>query len=239
MTTTSPPDTAQQARRPLDRRRRIVLIAVAAAVVLAALITWLIAFSPVFGVRSIEVRGVQTLSADQVRAAARIGHGTPLVRVDTAGATRRIEQLPTVASAQVNTSFPSTVVITVVERQPVGYVKTNGRTMLVDRTGDQYRAVSHPPSGLPRFVVPKGTDAKTTGGAVATVAAALPAAIRAEVSSIQALDPNAITLVLTHDRLVHWGSAAHSVDKARVLPALLARGVDQVDVTNPNQPFTR
>jgi cell division protein FtsQ len=60
------------------------------------------------------------------------------------------------------------------------------------------------------------------------------------VRSIEALDPNAITLVLTRQRVVSWGSAQRSADKARVLPALLARsGVQHVDVTNPDLPFTR
>lgn len=228
--------------RPSNRRRNLLIVA-AVTVVLAVLAVWLIAFSSVFGVRTIEVRGVHALTAAQVRAAARIGDGTPLVRVDTSGATRRVEQLPDVASAQVNTSFPSTVIITVEERQPVGYVRVSGHDMLVDRTGDQYRSVAHAPHGLPLFVVPAGTSARTTGGAVATVAAALPASIRAQVRSIQALDPNAITLVLTHQRLVHWGSAARSADKARVLPFLLKsdqqNGDSVIDVTDPDQPFTR
>jgi cell division protein FtsQ len=220
-------------------RRRTVLFVVAAAVVVAVLVTWLVAFSSVFGVRTITVHGTHSLTAAQVRTAADIGHGRPLVRVDTAAATRRIEKLADIESAQVSTSFPSTVVITVVEREAVGYVRTDGRTMLVDRTGDQYRAVAKAPAGLPKFVVPAGTSARTTGGAVATVAAALSADLRTKVSSIQALDPSAITLVLTHGRLVHWGSAARSTDKARVLPVLLQHDATQIDVTDPDQPFTR
>lgn len=240
MSTTSslqPVDEAEAPARP--HRPRTALIIATATVVVVVLVVWLIAYSPAFGVRTVEVHGTHVLTADQVRTAADVDHGTPLVRVDTAAITRRVERLPDVASAQVHTSFPSTVVITVVERQPVGYVRTGGRFMLVDRTGDQYREVAKAPSQLPRFVVPAGTDARTTGGAVAVVAAALPASVRPQVRSIEALDPKAITLVLTHHRVVQWGSADRSPDKARVLPALLGRGADQIDVSNPDQPFTR
>ena len=111
--------------------------------------------------------------------------------------------------------------------------------MLVDRTGDQYRAVPHPPAGLPRFDVPADADSRTTGGAVATVARALPAALLARIDVIHALDPSAITLVLTDGRTVAWGSAAASAAKARVLPALLKQPGNQIDVTDPHQPFTR
>jgi cell division protein FtsQ len=224
---------------PRPDRRRVVLIVIAATVLVAVGATWLVAFSSAFGVRSVDVRGVHSLTADQVRTAADISHGTPLVRLDTVAIAQRVEKLADVESAKVSTSFPSTVVITIEERQPVGYVQTSGRDMLVDHTGDQYRAVSTVPAGLPKFVVPSGTSARTTGGAVATVAAALPAALRKQVKSIEALDPNAVTLVLTHSRVVRWGSAARSADKARLLPALLKHGTSQVDVTDPDQPFTR
>jgi cell division protein FtsQ len=223
---------------PRDRRRRTALIVVAL-VVLAVIGTWLVAFSPVFGVRTIEVQGNQVLSAAQVERAAAIDRGTPLIRLDTDAAARRVEALPVVASAQVRTSFPSTVVITVDERDPVGYVQAHDRTMLVDRTGDQYRVVANPPAGLPRFDVPADADAQTTGGAVATVARALPAKLLARVEVIHALDPSAITLVLTDGRTVEWGSATGAAAKARVLAVLLEQPGTQIDITDPDQPFTR
>lgn len=220
-------------------RRRTVVVVVAATVLVAVTVVWIVAFSSVLGVKTIEVRGAHVLTAAKIRAAADVGTGTPLVRVDTVAVARRVERLADVASARVSTSFPTTLVITVDERQPVGYVRRGGADVLVDRTGDQFRTVTSAPQHLPRFVVPDGTDARTTGGAVATVAAALDPALRAQVRSIEALDPNAITLVLSRGRVVAWGSSARSSEKARVLPVLLHRGADHVDVSNPDQPFTR
>lgn len=221
------------------RRRGRVMIVIAAAVVVAALGTWLVAFSPVFGVRTIEVRGNHVVAADQVRAAAHISNGTPLVRLDTGAVTRRVETLDDVASAQVSTSFPSTVVITIEERVPVGYLRRSGHILLVDRTGDAYRTASAVPARLPRLVIAAGTQQRGTAAAVAAVAAALPQAVRRQVRSIQALDADSITLVLTRNRVVRWGSSDRTAVKARLLPALLRRHVHQVDLTNPDQPFTR
>jgi cell division protein FtsQ len=220
-------------------RRRLLVIGVAVAVVLAVVGTWLVAFSSVFGVRSVEVRGVSVLTADQVRSAAHIDDGTPLVRVDTEAITERVEQLPEVESAQVSTSFPSTVVITVSERSPVGYVRRGGHVRLVDHTGVLYRTVDVAPANLPHFVLPSGDAQRDTALAVAAVAAALPPALVRDVRSIQALDPTAITLVLTRHRLVRWGSAERTAEKAQLLPALLRRPVGYVDLTDPDEPFTR
>lgn len=224
--------------RRIDRRRTIIIVA-AATVVIALLATWLVAFSSVFGVRNVEVRGVHVLTADRVRAAADISDGTPLVRLDTSAITARVEKLPEVASAQVSTSFPSTVVVMVEERIAVGYTLRNDHAVLVDNTGAAYRTVTQPPAGLPHFVLPTGDQQQPTAAAVAAVATTLPRAVTRQVRSIDALNPTRITLVLSSNRLVQWGSADQTALKARLLPALLRRPVGYVDLTNPSQPFTR
>lgn len=219
--------------------RKLILAAIAVVLVGAA-VTWLVAFSSVLGVRTVDVRGVHILNANQVRAAAKIDDGAPLVRLDTDGIRTRVEKLPDIASAKVMTSFPSTVIITVTERVPVGMLRTSSDNyVLVDRTGDQFRTVADRPANLPLFVIPKGRSARTTGRAVATVAATLSAKLRGRISSIQALDPKAITLLLTNGRVVQWGSADRSTQKARILPALLRQNGQQFDVSDPDQPFTR
>lgn len=216
---------------------RTLILVTAAILLLAGAATWVVAFSPVVGVKTITIRGTHTLTVAQIRAAAAIKSGTPLVRLDTAGVTRRVEALSDVAEARVALHYPTTVVITIRERKPVGYEQSGQQFVLVDRTGTQYRTVTSVPSSLPRFVIPDGAAAKPAGQALATVAAALTPALRAQVASIEAFDPTAITLLLNDRRVVRWGSAARSADKAQVLPALLSRPGSRFDVSNPDQVF--
>lgn len=211
------------------------LLAVAAGVVaVVVLATWLVAFSPVLGAKTVSVRGLRTLTQAQVRAAAHITRGTPLVRLDTGAVAARVETIPEVASARVSTSFPGTVVITVTERRAVGWVDTGGRAALVDRTGTRFHTVRSAPRGLPHLVLPSGPQADATARAVAAVAAALPPGVLAQLASIQAFDPTAITLLLRDQRVVRWGSADRSADKARILPALLHQPGTLFDVSNPD-----
>jgi cell division protein FtsQ len=223
--------------RSIPHRR--LILTTAAFVAVGALLIWLVAFSSVFGVGKVQVAGTHTLTAAQVIKVADVSYGAPLIRLDTGAIQHRVEQMPDVASAKVTTSFPSTVHITVVERVAVGAVKVAGGYRLVDRTGYQFRKVAARPSALPVFVLPSGAGARSSGEAVATVAAALSPALRAEISSVQALDPSAITLLLRDGRVVAWGSSAQSELKARVLGALLKRPGRQFDLTNPSQPFSR
>lgn len=223
---------------PRQVPHRTLILSAGALVLVGALLIWLVAFSSILGVKAVDVRGVSAGTAGQVRAAARIVPGTPLLRIDAGAVARRVEQVPEVASATVRTSYPSTIVITVVARVAIGYVRSGGRYLLVDRTGYQFRASATRPVALPLFVVPSGSQAVATGRAVATVAASLPPALLARVASIQAFDPGAITLLLTDQRVVRWGSAARSSDKARILPALLAQPGTRYDLSNPDLPFT-
>lgn len=242
VTTTTAPEADVDDGRPGRSRRRLIIGTVIVAV-LAGFATWLLAFSSVFGVHTVVVSGEHRLSEQQVLAAARVTSGAPLLRLDTAAIRTRVEALPEVASATVTTSFPSTVRITITERVPVGVVKHGSSYAIVDRTGDQFRSVPKRPAHLPLLVVPQGTDARTTGGAVATVAAALPERVLARTESIQALDPRAITLVLHDGTVVRWGGPEQSGVKADVLLALLSkqrtREVTQIDVSDPGQPYTR
>ena len=212
--------------------RRVVLVAFVVAVL--AVGAWAIAFSSVLGAKRVVVHGAHQVSAASVRAAGAVPDGAPLLRLDTGAVASRIEALPMVASARVRVSYPSTVVITIRERVAVGYLSVGNSALLVDKTGKQFRTVRAVPHALPRFDLPTGALAAPTGQAVATVAGSLTPALLAKLKSITATNPLSITLLLTDGRTVRWGSSERSVDKARVLPALLTRPGILFDVSDPD-----
>lgn len=235
-------------------RRPVVLILVA---VLVLALGWVFAYSSVFGVKTVTVRGLRTLTATEVGDAAAIRLGAPLVRLDTDAIRRRVAALPAVAAAVVSVHYPATVVIDVTERVPVGYeaagsdpasTRALGLTgyALIDKSGQAYRTVTAAPNGLPRFALPTGSStsaggnghagdglAVATGHAVATVGASLTPAVLAQLAEISADSPATISLILRDGRTVTWGSAAGSAGKAQLLPALLARAGRTFDVSNP------
>jgi cell division protein FtsQ len=222
---------------PIGRRRgRLTWWLVGASIVVVLILaTWVVAFSSLLGAKTITVKGVQVLSADQVRAAAAIAPGSPLIRLDQGAVTRRVETLPDVASAEIRLRYPSTVIITVTERVAIGYVVSGSGYALVDHDGRQFRPAASPPPALPRFSLPSGAQAVPVGAAMASVAAALSGTpVLAQLLSIQATQPDAITLALRDGRTVLWGGPQRSGDKAKVLPALLARPGHSFDVSDPD-----
>jgi cell division protein FtsQ len=224
------------------RRRpgRRVLVGGGAVLVLLAVAVWVVGFSSLLGVRSLAVRGVSTADPAAIRAAAAVPPGTPLFRVDTAAVARRVERVPAVASASVHVSYPSTVVITVVERVAVGYVRQGGPggpVELVDATGTAFRQVTAPPAGLPKVDLGAG-DPRAATAAASTVAGALTPAERAAVDTVR-VDAGsggapAVSLGLTDGRRVLWGGAERSVEKARLLAPLLGQPGKSIDLSDPD-----
>src|SRR5699024_76893 len=86
-------------------------------------------------VDEVMIRGAERSGADVVAAATRLDTGDPLIGVDTAEMTERIESLPWVASVSVERHVSGTVDVEVIERVPVATASQAGRPMLIDREG--------------------------------------------------------------------------------------------------------
>ncbi len=237
-------------RSRLPRGRRLVLWAVAA-VLAGGAAGWALYGSTWLRATRVEVSGARVLTPAEVRAAADVRLGGPLVSVDTDAIEERLrDALPRIASVRVERSWPHTVGLKVVERQPKAIVQDaakGGRFIEIDGEGVRFATVDQAPGGVPRLSV------EPSGAAAASlrrfgperleregvrVAEALPEAVRADTRTIRVRSYDSITLELTGDRTVVWGSGERGEAKARALTALLkaARGADRFDVSAPSAP---
>jgi cell division protein FtsQ len=210
----------ERPRRPHRRHRRLLQLAAVAVVVTA--VCWALLASPLLGVRTVQVDGLTTLPADQVREAAGVEPGTPLLGVDVDAARARVARLPQVASVEVTRGWPHSVVITVVERVPVAVVGEPGSRSLVDADGVLFDTVTgEPPPGVVALEVAEpGPDDPATAAGVEAVGA-LPAALRERVAVAAVADPGDISLTLADGTVVEWGGPEESAAKAATLVALL------------------
>ncbi|GIF95260.1 cell division protein FtsQ/DivIB [Catellatospora citrea] len=237
-----PPWVRQFMRRPripLSRagrvRRRRLLVArlglAAGALAVVGVLGWLVFVSPVLGVREVWVSGVLILEPDQVRVAAAVADGTPLARVDTEAVRARVAALPPAREVTVTRSWPSTLVIEVVERTPVGAVPNGKKYDLFDDHGVIYRTVSSVPSGVVRvqLATPGPQDVSTQSAL--TVLRSLTKRLRSELATLVVEGPARIRLEMSGDRVVTWGDAEESEMKAKVADALLAKPDKRIDVS--------
>ncbi len=209
--------------RPVGRRRRAVRWAIGATVL--GIAWWFVWAGPLLAVSTVRVDGVATLPAEQVREAAGIAGGTPLLQVDVDAAEARVAALPQVASVEVTRGWPQSVVITVVERVPVAVVGEPGRRTLVDAEGVLFDSVSgNPPDGVVALVVDDPGPGDPATMAALTAIRALPRALADQVAGVAAPSPDDLSMALVDGTVVEWGTAEESPAKAGALAAL----VDQI-----------
>ena len=220
-----------------SRRRFLARRWLALLLVLAVLgLTYVIMFTPLVGVREVEVLGTRDLAAETVRDAAAIEPGTPMARLDTDQVARRVAELPRVFEVNVSRSFPSTVEIHVTERTPVAVVPDSDGVHLVDRTGADYATVPARPKGLPVLKVVKVSPDDPATHAAVTVFGAIPDQLRGRVVELSADSPGDVRLKLRNGKTIKWGDAQDNERKAAVLAPLLTRPGRTYDVATPDFP---
>jgi cell division protein FtsQ len=226
--------------RPSSRRRRTLRVGAALLFLAAGL--WFLWAGPFLAVSTVQVDGAGSLAADEVRGAAGIEVGTPLLRVDVADVEARVARLPQISAVEVTRGWPHSVVITVVERVPVAIVGEVGRRSLVDEDGVLFDTVTGapPPGVVPLDVADPGPRDAATRAALEALAA-LPREVRDGIGGATVAGPEDITLTLTDGTLVRWGGPAESATKATVLTALLDRisdgnleGAGTIDLSTPD-----
>lgn len=213
-------------------RRWIAVLAVLTVVAVA----YLVMFTSLLGVRSVEVIGTREIpKADVVKAAA-IEHGTPMVQLDADEAAARVAELPRVFEVVVERSWPSTVEIIVTERSPVAIRKVGAEIRLIDATGLEYTITKTAPPGLPTLAMDDVRPDNPATRAAVTVLGALPKQLKTRVVTLTAATPGDVRLTLADGRVVKWGNARDNARKAAVLAPLLTRPGKTYDVATPDFP---
>jgi cell division protein FtsQ len=213
-------------------------------------VAWVLLGSRLLVVRSISVTGTHLVTQGQVLAAADIPLGTPLIRVNTAQVTQRIEAIRQVASASVAKDWPDHLAIKITERVPVVAVRmAGGGYDLVDASGVIVRWTAARPAALPLFLTSlTGRTLRGDPGLAQTsaVLAELPRWLSQSVAQATVAEESAgapaddqVTLYLRDHKTVVWGGTDRAAQKAREL-AILMRAPDQYfDVSAPGNAVTK
>ncbi|MET7441938.1 cell division protein FtsQ/DivIB [Streptomyces sp. NPDC004082] len=245
-TESGPPRPSRAGRLPRPRTLIILLLAV---VLTGAASVWVLYGSHWLRVEQVPVTGTRVLTPQQVREAADVPVGSPLVSVDTDAIEARLrEALPRIDSVDVVRSWPHGIGLNVTERTPVLIVKNRekgGKYVEVDAKGVRFATVSRPPKGVPALELTVthsaglrrfGTD-RLVREAV-RVAGDIPAAVARDTRTVKVRSYDSISLELSGGRTVTWGSGEKGRAKARTLTALMKAAPEarDFDVSVPTAP---
>jgi cell division protein FtsQ len=199
-------------------------------------VAYLVMFTSLLGVRSVEVIGTRQIPKDAVVKAAAIAEGTPMVRLDAEEAAARVAALPRVFEVVVQRSWPSTVEIIVTERSPVAVLMVGSAVHLIDATGLDYAVTRTRPPDLPTLAMTGVRPDNPATRAAVTVLGAIPEQLKAKVTQITARTAGDVRMTLSDGRTIKWGNARNNQRKAAVLAPLLTRPGTVYDVASPDFP---
>lgn len=240
------PDSREEGRY---RRRRLLALGGLVLVVLAGAAVGgrtVLLHAERFQVADVEVLGIAPPNPDvggldpaQVREAAGIRPGVPLLSVDLADVQRRVAAIPEVASVQASRRWPSTVRLAVTERTPVAEAALPNGVLWVDATGKPFREAPLDAPPLPRLAAATVAPGDPATEAGLAVLASLTPSLREKLQVVEASGPAAVTLRLAGGKQVRWGSPERSDRKAMVLGVLMSQRGSVYDVSAPDLPTIR
>ncbi|MBO1333414.1 FtsQ-type POTRA domain-containing protein [Streptomyces sp. VRA16 Mangrove soil] len=214
--------------------------------------TWLLYGSQWLRVERVTTSGTEVLTPAEVRDAAAVPVGAPLISVDTGAIEDRLRQkLPRIDSVDVVRSWPHGIRLKVTERKPVLMAedeRNSGKFVEVDREGVRFATIEKALKGVPRLELTPDQEGaaaslrrfgpeRLTREAV-RIAGRLPKAIAGDTRTVKVRSYDDISLVLADGRTVAWGSGEQSGQKARALAALMkaAPKARHFDVSVPTAP---
>lgn len=234
------------------RRRRLLVSAAAAALLLllGAGAVWALYGSGWLRVEHVSVSGTRVLTPAQVREAAAVPLGEPMISADTDAVEARLRRrLPRIDTVDVVRSWPHGIGLKVIERTPVLLVRKGGDFVEVDDEGVRFATVSQAPKGVPALEM--SVSRKGPGAAslrrfgvdrlvreAVRVAGDLPGPVLRLTRAVQVRSYDAISLEWGDGRTVAWGSGENGGAKARALTALMKAvpGARHFDVSVPTAP---
>lgn len=225
------------------RRRRITWAVSLGSVGLLMVSVVVLTLSPLLAFREVRVEGGDRVTSQAVADALSSLYGEPLARVNDERVQTALEPLTLVQAFETRIEPPGTLVVTIIERKPLGAVLAGETFDVVDAAGVTLWEEPTLPSGLPRILV--GADPQSPSfSAITRVLRALPDELLLQIEGITAttLDDVRFTIRGSSHEVV-WGSSERSPEKARVLKAALI-AVDSeeskvIDVTTPESVVVR
>lgn len=204
-----------------SRRRRIVWWSSVGAIVLLIGGSVAAAYSPLFAVEKITVAGASTLDPAAIEAALAEQIGTPLALVDSSEVKAALLAFPLIETYSLEARPPHDLTVRIVERTPVGVVRSDAGYTLVDAAGVALSTTTDQPAGQPLLEITGGIESVGFESA-GLVVRSLPADIRSQLTGVRASTADDVTLTLSTGLTVVWGSAEESPTKALVLARALA-----------------
>lgn len=200
--------------------------------------TIVLSTSPLLALDTVRVEGVERLDSSLVVSELSPLTGMPLARISPTDVANELQDVALIESVTTRMELPGTLVVSIVERTPIGVSYQAGVYRVIDRAAVVLFESGTRPLEFPLISIrPDPADAGFL--ALGEALAVVPPEVLAQIDQVSASSRDTVTFSLrTSAHLVIWGSSELSREKARALPAALrAAGSGQpqlIDLSTPD-----
>jgi cell division septal protein FtsQ len=207
--------------------------------------SYLLGWSPIISVRSVEITGVPTKESQlAVSRSLDIETGDQLARVDPRALSNRLRSFDWIENSQISRNWISgKVSISITTREPIALYSEPGKPQVVlDSSGNTFATPAVIPDGLPKV------SAKSVDGGLAAIKVftALPKSFSKNIDRMSAARTNNFLIYGKfegQDLRIIWGDGEDTDLKVQVIEALLKReenmNLRMIDVSAPHAPIVK
>jgi len=207
--------------------------------------SYLLGWSPLISVRSVEITGVPTKESQlAVSRSLDIETGDQLARVDPRALSNRLRSFDWIENSQISRNWISgKVSISITTREPIALYSEPGKPQVVlDSSGNTFATPAVIPDGLPKV------SAKSVDGGLAAIKVftALPKSFSKNIDRMSAARTNNFLIYGKfegQDLRIIWGDGEDTDLKVQVIEALLKReenmNLRMIDVSAPHAPIVK
>jgi cell division protein FtsQ len=227
------------------RTRKLISPPTVIAVVFLCALAYLLGWSSVFSVKSVEVSGAPTTAVKvEIEKKSQIEVGQKLARVNPQSVARKIEKLPWIKEVTISRNWLSGIVaIEIRPREPLALFNSDqvpGQT--IDADGQLFSLPGFTNSNLP-LISAKSSESALEANELFTQ---LPENFRSQITSMMATSTNTFTLnsnMNGREIRIRWGDSQDMALKISVINELLQlpenKRIRVIDVVAPHAPIVK
>ncbi|WP_404285716.1 cell division protein FtsQ/DivIB [Glutamicibacter arilaitensis] len=204
-----------------------------------------LSFSPLLAAKKIEVTGSKLVSEKKLLEALAPLKGVPLPRISESRVVELIGDQPAVDEIVVRAKMPDTLVVEVVEAEPVAILVDGKNSYIVSSTGEKLKKVGEKDkTKLPRVKASDQTNDPEQFQLLTGILSTVEPNVLEQVSTATLTQAGFMELALPKKRTLIWGDGGKVALKnevAKIFLDELKENSDMakvIDVTNPENPVT-
>lgn len=230
---------------PEKKRRKIILIVTASVVLLSLAAVLILSFTPLLAARQVTVTATSLVDKDKLTERLSVLVGTPLPRISEGRVQELVGQEPAIDELVVRAQMPDTLVVEVIEAQPVAILVDGEDRHLVASDGRKLKKVTKDDGfKLPTVTASERTEDPEAFQLLTGILSSIDTEVIEQISSATLTQADFVELSLPKKRSIVWGDEQKPALKNQVAKIFLEQlgsaedPPNVIDISNPENPVT-